>query len=76
MKRRMTMLATTLFLAAPGAAAAQETGYGAADNVSDPGGSGDLPFTGTDTTVLVAAGAGLLLTGFALRRFNHRRHST
>jgi len=75
----MTGAATTivaLILAAPAqAATAADDQYGAVLGEQGGGGgggqllgAGDLPFTGLDLIVVLAAGAGLAVGGLALRR--------
>jgi len=43
-----------------------------ADPASEDGTGGSLPFTGTDVALLVAAGGGLLVLGFGVRRLTRR----
>ena len=42
------------------------------DPASEDGTGGSLPFTGTDVALLVAAGGGLLVLGFGVRRLTRR----
>ena len=42
------------------------------DPASENGTGGSLPFTGTDVALLVAAGGGLLVLGFGVRRLTRR----
>ncbi len=42
------------------------------DPTSEEGTGGSLPFTGTDVALLVAAGGGLLVLGFGVRRLTRR----
>lgn len=42
------------------------------DSASEEGTGGSLPFTGTDVALLLAAGGGLLVLGFGVRRLTRR----
>jgi len=50
------------------AASSESSGSSATEEAS----GGDLPFTGTDVALLVAAGGGLLVLGFGVRRLTRR----
>lgn len=79
---RATASAGLILLLTAGSAAAQSTGYGAAQGVSGAPGGGvgvsssggptaaELPFTGLDVTLVLIAGGILLLLGLGLARAN------
>lgn len=77
--RRIATVAVIGALAAPSAAAAADTGYGAAEGVSSgtqqqaTDNGKQLPFTGLDVVPMLAAGAALLGAGFGLARVGRDR---
>ncbi|MCC6223262.1 MAG: hypothetical protein IT201_07180 [Thermoleophilia bacterium] len=71
-------LATLVLLAVPAAAFAQnvsESDGTAGSAQGDVAGSGSLPFTGLDLTLIVIGALALLVTGVLLRRRGSTNHS-
>jgi hypothetical protein len=84
MKRKAVIAGTLGFFVLGSAALAQDSSVGGyaglgGEVAAGAGGeqaaalSGSLPFTGIDLFLVAAAGAAILLVGFALRRFGRAR---
>jgi hypothetical protein len=67
------LVGATAFLAGSAATALAGDGYGGGVKGESAGGSGGLPFTGSDMALYALIAAGLVATGLALRAYSTRR---
>jgi hypothetical protein len=83
-RRAATIVSTVALLGLSGTAAAGQPNsvtnptdnggavLGSNSGVGGQGGGGSLPFTGFEAGLVLIGGAGIALTGLALRRFGHK----